>query len=155
MNTNTASFPTRLTLACCLVVLLVSCSSLFAPSPVDIPAGAYQGEYTVVPDVSTATTTSAEYSKSNVSISFTTDNTYAITPLEPGTAASPEESKGNYSLEYRKIKFSDRSPLDKVIDPARLITGEFEYTFDGTNLIMTQVDKTSNRKRQFFLLRRR
>lgn len=131
--------------------LFVSCS-LLEPSAVDVPAGIYSGSYTMILR-DTATSKITQQTAGDVTLEVKSDKQYVFTPKYSHTLAPPASS-GVFTLVYRKITFSDRSPTGSTTATnSELLKGDYEYTFDGQNLVMTQKDDARMTTRQFFLLR--
>lgn len=126
------------------------CSDEILNPPVEIPSGEYRGQYTLTHN-NPADTLGLRGGLSEITLSInSTLKTYSLTPF--GDSSRILSSQGAYKLAYRKITFTDRS-MKTVSDMSLLLNGEFTYTFDGANLVLTQSDATTKRERSFFLLR--
>lgn len=131
---------------------LAGCSDDILNPPVDIPSGEYQGQYTLLHN-NPADTVGLRSGVSEITLSFNSAlKTYSLKPFSDSSRIL--SSQGAYKLAYRKITFTDRS-MKTVSDTALLLNGEFTYTFDGANLVLTQSDAATKREKSFFLLRAR
>lgn len=131
---------------------LTGCSDDILNPPVDIPSGEYQGQYALSHN-NPADTLGLRSGVSEITLSInSTLKTYSLKPF--GDSSRILSSQGAYKLAYRKITFTDRS-MKTVSDMALLLNGEFTYTFDGVNLVITQSDAATKREKSFFLLRAR
>jgi hypothetical protein len=130
------------------VFLTLHSCDLFAPPPVKIPDGTYEGDYTLTYKDPAGNRTET----GQISIVFSKGTNFAVQAL-----SKPEiipQGQGTFSLKYRQITFADHTERTGAFDTARVVNGDFVYTFDGTNLVMTQEDDTRKIARQMFVFRR-
>lgn len=64
----------------------------------------------------------------------------------------PLTGNGTYTLKYRLVTLTDRVTRASTTNTTHLINGDYVYTFDGMNLVMTQ--EQGSVKKQLFLLKR-
>jgi hypothetical protein len=142
------SLPTMLMLCALAASLCVNACALFEPQPVNIPDGLYEGEYTATykdkPPTNRTETGSVSVTLSKGTFTIQSASKPDIVP----------QGKGNYSLKYRQITFDDRTERTTPFDTLRLVNGNYVYTFDGANLVMTQDDDERKISRQMFVFRK-
>jgi hypothetical protein len=131
-------------------VCLTGCSDDILNPPVEIPTGSYQGQYTFTRK-NPGDTLGIRGGLSEIVLTMNaTLKTYSLAPV--GDSSRILSSQGAYKLAFRKITFTDRS-MKTVPDVSLLLNGEFVYTFDGANLVITQNDAATNREKTFYLIR--
>ncbi len=131
-------------------VCLMGCGDDILNPPVEIPTGSYQGQYTFT-SKTPGDTLGIRSGLSEIVLTMNaTLKTYNLAPV--GDSSRILSSQGAYKLAFRKIIFTDRS-MKTVPDIALLLNGEFVYTYDGANLVITQNDAATNREKTFYLIR--
>lgn len=131
-------------------VCLMGCSDDILNPPVEIPTGSYQGQYTFTRQ-NASDTLGVGTGMSEIVLTMNAAlKTYSLTPV--GDSSIIVSSLGAYKLAFRKITFTDRS-MKMMPNASLLLNGEFVYTFDGTNLVITQNDVATNREKTFYLIR--
>jgi hypothetical protein len=113
---------------------------------VDIRAGLYEGEFSVVRN----TPSGMMLGTWRTQVRFSNGLNFQVLPTSADSI--PLSGNGTYTLRYRLITLTDRVSRSRTPSPDSLISGEYVYTFDGTNLVMTQ--EQDGVRRQLFLNRR-
>lgn len=131
---------------------LSGCSDDVLNPPVEIPTGDYQGQYTLSRG-NPSDTIGVRNGMNEVILTINaTLKTYRLAPI--GDSSNIVSGQGIYKLAYRKITFTDRS-MKTVPDISLLLNGEYVYTFDGSNLVISQNDAATKREKAFYLVRTR
>lgn len=112
-------------------IFLISCGSVEPDSIID---GNYEGIYYITHNYDTD---SAYTMQGEIIFEFSKGQYHYI-----GEKYSlPPESLGKYRLSKRKITLIDNGRHDANIDPTLLLTGGFDYFFDGERLNLEQVNQ--------------
>jgi hypothetical protein len=137
-----------------LSVVLASCS-IFEPPPVNIPSRDYRGQYSLLRRDSAEVRAAGGVNLEAFDVILTTQQIsstsgrYTLT-LQDGRTVPPAGS-GTYSLRLRRITFTPAPAF--ATNALHVLSGEFEYTFDGTNLVINREEFSPNRQRSLFLSR--
>ncbi len=112
-------------------IFLISCGSV---EPYSIIDGNYEGVYYITHNYGTD---SAYTMQAKITFEFSKGQYHCI-----GEKYSlPPESLGKYRLNKRKITLIDNGRHDANIDPTLLLTGDFDYFFNGERLNIEQVNQ--------------
>lgn len=134
-----------------LYLCTLSSCSVFEPAPVEISYGVYQGEHSVTfKDSADIKRYGGVLFSHDIRMTFKKETLYNFDSVIVAGATVMPVSNGYYTLKYRKITFNDNTPATGGIkDHPLLLKEEWEYTFDGRNLVMyTENDRW---KRTIFL----
>ncbi len=132
---------------------LWACTNDFLNPGVQIPSGQYTGTCTLTRNGAGDTLANGvRFQSSEVTLVINADQTtYRFVPM--GDSSSILASNGVYTLAHLKLTLTDRTGRT-FSDPALVMNGECSYTYDGANLVITQIDNQRKRERSLFLLRR-
>jgi hypothetical protein len=132
-----------------------SACSIFEPPPVSIPSRDYRGQYSLLRRDSADVRAAGGVNLEAFDVILTTQQInstsgrYTIA-LQDGRTVPPAGS-GTYSLRLRRITFTPAPVF--ATNALHTLSGEFEYTFDGTNLVINREEFSPNRQRSLFLSR--
>lgn len=140
----------RIALSVLGIIALSSCS-IFEPTPVEISYGVYQGEHSVTfKDSADIKRYGGILFSHSMRMVFKKETLYNFDSTTTAGATVIPVSNGYYTLRYRKITFNDTTPSSNGIQGhPLLLKGEWEYTFDGRNLVF--FSETDRWKRTIFL----
>jgi hypothetical protein len=118
-----------------------------------IPSAEYRGTFSLtLPDTSDAAGFRELFVERDVTLVLNDANrTYNVVPTRDSSVVV--SSEGLYALTFRTITLRDKSARP-ASDASRIMQGDFVYTFDGQNLILSQESIGPKRKRVLTLLRR-
>ena len=103
--------------------------------------GQYEGTYTMVVWFGAASETSR-----TCGTSLTLhDGTYT---LDERNYICPPGGYGTYELTPTTISFRDTAPHTTEFDPSLIMSGAYNYWFDGVNLYLTQTDTVQTFRRE-------
>jgi len=123
------------------ILVLLSCSDVWLFNPID--DGTYAGTFTITLENGLTKTGNVTFTFKGRTYSCVPDKQY----LPPGGA-------GEFLTFGRTIRIKDTALHTAEFDWTLILNGDFEFTFDGSRLVLQQNDTKHHRFRVIDLIRR-